>query len=228
MLRYAIILGVTHLQAIVVEGRGAGVVAASTADGEPVIAGRADGYAVIPRLVDAQAIVVGEPDIQSVGICAGYEYAIIAGVLYPYTGIFCPADLQPIVLKRWGGGRFAACGADEKAVVARRVHMHVIVIDRVYSQAISLGGCVAQHRWCLIGSGRAVEVALDSQADTRMAPGLVQVLVVVIAGPGACLVPVAGGEQDVADVDAAVVVDVAGGVVGLAGQAGTSGWGRHR
>ena len=74
---------------------------------------------------------------------------------------------------------------------------------------------VAQHQCRIVGrSERSLD--LERVVAARPRPGLAQVVVVVVADPGAGLVPVAGGQLDVEDVHGAVVVDVAGRVVGCA------------
>ena len=60
---------------------------------------------------------------------------------------------------------------------------------------------------------RAGRPDVDLERTVRTSPSLSQMVVVVVAHPGATLVPMTGGELNVMDIDIVVVVHVAGGVI---------------
>lgn len=86
----------------------------------------------------------------------------------------------------------------------------------IYLQAIALRGAVVDTRAALAPGSFRISVA--SSGVVAAGPRLAQMVVIVVAGPGSALVPVAGGQLDVENVHIVVTIDITGGVVGCAGR----------
>ena len=204
---------------------------------EAILLGRRCGSAWVAYRVHVHAVVT----------CRSHNHTITACRVYVHPVRVCPthieamplgaSHLEAILERRRRGSAWAACRSHNYTVITRReygiavvaccVYVDAVVACRVHAHAVA--GCrgdsqaracsVAQHQGCIVGiTVRTCKSEGVGAAAAR--PGLAQVVVTVVAGPRTALAPVAGCQLNIEDVHVAVVVHVAGRVVGSARRAG--------